>query len=1198
MVLKALEIHGFKSFPDKTVLRFDQGMTAVVGPNGSGKSNISDAIRWVLGEQSTKSLRGSKMEDVIFNGTARRKAMGFAEVSLIIENRGRELDFDADDVKVTRRYYRSGESEYLLNNATVRLKDVQMLFMDTGLGRDGYSIIGQGRIGDVVSSKSEERREIFEEAAGIAKYRYRKTEAERRLKGAEENLTRLRDIVQELEERVGPLKIQSEKAKKYLTYAGEKRELEIGLWLHTLETSTDALRELDGKLELARTQYDEAGEAMEAVEAEIEQINEHARQLEVQMDEARRGAQALEEEAVRCESQVAVKENDIYHNRENQERLREEIARSDEGGRSLEADIAAQQEQAAQKEEDIRRAESEQMTLSEEMERLARSSDDVTGQMEALSRTASDLALKLSDIRVKAVTSESSLTEITMRLSQLTAGVALRHQQREEAARRRRECEEQLRACQGRAEELQNAVKGYEMRAASRRSRLDAARQEAETLRLDAEEKRRRVRLLEDLEKNMEGFAGSVKAVMKQAERGALRGILGPVSRLVDTDPAYALAVETALGAAAQNLVCQREEDAKRGIAYLKESKAGRATFLPLTSVKGSLLSERGLSAEPGFVGLAAELVKCEEQYEGVVRSLLGRTAVAEDLDYAVTMARKYGYRFRVVTLDGQVVNAGGSLTGGSHVKNAGLLSRRTQIDTLQQEAQALRDKAEAAAEKLRTAQQEAAAVEAELSGAKGELATAQEDGIRFEAELRRLREQEEAAEKAVAEYAGEIETLSARAEECRALKAQAEEEAAGVQKEKEEAEAELSRLTDGRQELSGRREELSARLAESKLAVLSLRKEIEAHRSAVQEFQARQADAAGRVGEWQAQITALDEKNAAVEEEIAELHRRAAELRQQAAGSGDTVRRLQETRAEGERRQTELRRRSRDKAEERENLGREAARLEEKCAAVRKESDDVLRRLLEEYELTRSEAEAVAVPVEDPAGASRRLAELKNQIRALGSVNVEAIEEYKEVSQRYEFLSAQVEDVETSRKELLRLIGDLTVQMREIFLDRFRQINYHFGLVFGELFGGGKAELKLTDPEDILSSGIEMHVQPPGKVILNMEVLSGGEKALVAISLFFAILKVSPSPFCVLDEIEAALDDVNVDRYAAYIRRMTDKTQFIVITHRRGTMEEADVLYGVTMQERGVSKLLELRASEVEERLGMTMDRETPAAN
>lgn len=512
-----------------------------------------------------------------------------------------------------------------------------------------------------------------------------------------------------------------------------------------------------------------------------------------------RGAQALEEEAVRCESQVAVKENDIYHNRENQERLREEIARSDEGGRSLEADIAAQQEQAAQKEEDIRRAESEQMTLSEEMERLARSSDDVTGQMEALSRTASDLALKLSDIRVKAVTSESSLTEITMRLSQLTAGVALRHQQREEAARRRRECEEQLRACQGRAEELQNAVKGYEMRAgfppqppgcrpagggnpaAGRGGKAPSGPPAGGSGKEYGGLCRQRQGCYE-----ASGTGGPARYLGARVPLGGYRSRLRPGG---GDRP----------GARRRRIWCaSREEDAKRGIAYLKESKAGRATFLPLTSVKGSLLSERGLSAEPGFVGLAAELVKCEEQYEGVVRSLLGRTAVAEDLDYAVTMARKYGYRFRVVTLDGQVVNAGGSLTGGSHVKNAGLLSRRTQIDTLQQEAQALRDKAEAAAEKLRTAQQEAAAVEAELSGAKGELATAQEDGIRFEAELRRLREQEEAAEKAVAEYAGEIETLSARAEECRALKAQAEEEAAGVQKEKEEAEAELSRLTDG----------------------------------------------------------------------------------------------------------------------------------------------------------------------------------------------------------------------------------------------------------------------------------------------------------------------------------------------------------------------------------------------------------------
>ena len=731
------------------------------------------------------------------------------------------------------------------------------------------------------------------------------------------------------------------------------------------------------------------------------------------------------------------------------------------------------------------------------------------------------------------------------------------------------------------------------MRLQSRRTRLDAAKQEADRLRLDAEEKRRRVRLLEDLEKNMEGFAHSVKTVMKQAERGALRGILGPVSRLIETRPETALAVETALGAAAQNVVCEREDDAKRGISYLKESGGGRATFLPLTSVRGNLLSEKGLENEPGFVGLGADLVDCDPRYEGVVRSLLGRTAVTEDLDYAVAIARKYSYRFRVVTLDGQVVNAGGSLTGGSSVKNAGLLSRRAEIERLQGEASALVKEAQAAADKLRQATQEYAASEAELTGTKGELATVQEDRIRFEAELRRLREQDEANTRAVKEFAAEIDVLNLRGEECRQNAAKAAEEAERIQARQAEAEAELSRLTGGRQELSGRREELSARMADSKLAVVACHKEIEAAQAAAEELSARRQDAEGRAGELRERIASLRQSNTDIEEKISEALARSEQLRGQASASEQTVQELAARRTAGEQKQTELRRLSREKAEERERLSRETARLEEKCTAVRHQSDELIRRLLEEYELTRSEAEEIARPVEDAPAAGRRLNELKGKIRALGSVNVEAIEEYKEVSERYEFLSAQVADVETSRAELLRLIGDLTVQMREIFLERFKQINYHYGIVFQELFGGGRAELKLTDPDDILNSGIEMHVQPPGKVILNMDVLSGGEKALVAIALFFAILKVSPSPFCVLDEIEAALDDVNVDRYAGYLKRMTDNTQFIVITHRRGTMEEADVLYGVTMQEQGVSKLLELRASEVEQKLGLKLDNE-----
>lgn len=1189
MVLKSLELQGFKSFPDKTVLAFGQGMTAVVGPNGSGKSNISDAIRWVLGEQSTKSLRGAKMEDVIFNGTAARRPVGFAEVSLVIDNADRRLEFDADEVKVTRRYYRSGDSEYLINNATVRLKDVQMLFMDTGLGRDGYSIIGQGRIGDIVASKSDDRREIFEEAAGIAKYRYRKNEAERRLASTEDNLLRLRDILQELEERVGPLAEQAEKAKQFLTFAGEKKELEIGLWLHTLESSREAMRELNSKLELARTQYDGAGDAIDEIEAAVERIARDAQDIAVQIEEVRRGAQSLEEEAARCDGEVAVLRNDIFHNGESIARIHGEIKQARAGGEQTDSEIRAREEEAAARRADITAAEADQLRLSEELDGLSRSTDEVSGQMETLSAKAADIALRLADIRVKSVTAESSLSEITRRLSALTEEEAARLARQTAARAEEAECAEALAACGERVESLQNAAKGYELRLQKRAERREALKLEADRLGLDAEEKRRRAKILEDLERNMEGFANSVRTVMKQAERGALRGIRGPVTRLIETAPEHALAIETALGAATQNIVCETEDNAKRAIAYLKDNNAGRATFLPLSSVKGPLLSEPGLEKENGFVGLAASLVRCEESYEGVVRSLLGRTVVAEDMDYAVAIARKYRYRFRVVTLDGQVVNAGGSMTGGSSVKNAGLLSRRAEIEKIRAQAAELAAKAEAARENWKAAAQEAAAVEAELSGARGELATAQEDRIRFEAELRRLQELAQQSERAAAAAAAEMEALRVRSEECRRLSAEAEQEAVAARADKEAVESELSALSGGRQELTDRREALSEQLAEHKLRIVGYRKEIEAALAAAEALRARREDAAGREEALVAQITELEQANKGIEERIAGLLDQAQALRARAADTGRQVEALVTRRAAGEQEQTALRRRSRDKAEEREHAGREVARFEEKAAALEKESDDVVRRLYEEYELTRMEAEAVAKPIEDAAKAGRRLAELKNRIRALGSVNVDAIEEYKEVSERYEFLGAQVKDVEVSKAELEKLIGELTVQMREIFLERFKQINYHFGQVFSELFGGGRADLSLTDPDDILHSGIEMQVQPPGKVILNMDALSGGEKALAAIALLFAILKVSPSPFCVLDEIEAALDDVNVDRYAAYLRRMSKETQFIVITHRRGTMEEADVLYGVTMQEQGVSKLLELRASEVEAKLGLT---------
>ncbi len=1190
MILKALEIHGFKSFPDKTVLQFSDGITAVVGPNGSGKSNISDAIRWVLGEQSSKSLRSSKMEDVIFNGTTVRKPMGYAEVSLIISNEDRALDFDADDVKVTRRCYRSGASEYLLNNAAVRLKDIQMLFMNTGLGRDGYSIIGQGRIDSIVSSKSHERREIFEEAAGIAKYRYHKNEAERRLQAAEDNLVRLRDILQELESRVGPLAQQCEKAKKFLTYAGEKKELEIGLWLRTMSESRNVLRELDAKLELARTQYEKVGEVQDDFEQEIERIALSAQQLSVEMDEIRRKAQELLEQAAQHDSSIAVLQNDIAHNNENIARMEGEILTADDGNRHIDEDIEARRAQITEKENAIKEAEQHQLKLSEEMENLSKNSETVAGKMEELSQKANNVALSLSDLRVQVSTGESSLSEITLRLSQVTAAIALRTEQNRKTDEELKACENDLKICNENIESLQNTVNGYQMRYDARIGKVETAKAQADKLKLDAEEKARRARLLAELERNLEGFAQSVKTVVKQAESGHLRGIHGPVSRLIRAEADYALAVETALGAAAQNLVCDKDEDAKRAIRYLKENNGGRVTFLPLSNIRGNRLAEK-LDNEVGFVGLAVDLVTYDAAYAEIAKNLLGRTAVAEDMDYATAIARKYGYKFRVVTLDGQVVNAGGSLTGGSNIKGAGLMSRHAEITRLQEEAKTLTAKAETAAQEYARLQQDIAAVEAALSGAKGELITAGEDRIRCEGEVRRLGELLTSGENAVKEFTAEIETLNNRAAEAKQMSADAMAAIEKTNAEKEAIEAEIEEISGGRRELSDRRETLSAEIAQSRLDALAAQKEIESIHQAIADLEARRSDADGHRQNLLAQIELLKLANTDIESKITAVQADAQALRDKASASNSEIELLVQKRQEGEAEQTRLRQQSREKNEERERLGQEVVRLEEKQVSIQKQADDLTRRLYEEYELTRMEAEAIAKPIEDAAEANRRVTELKNKIRALGSVNVEAIEEYKEVNERYQFMKTNVEDVENSRNELLKQIEDLTVHMREIFIERFKQINYYYGIVFSEMFGGGKGELRLADPDDILNSGIDMYIQPPGKVILNLDALSGGEKALSATALLFAILKVTPSPFCVLDEIEAALDDVNVDRYAAYLRRMCEKTQFIAITHRRGTMEEADTLYGVTMQERGVSKLLELRASEVEEKLGLKLD-------
>ncbi len=1192
MRLNSLEIQGFKTCPDKPTLSFDDGITAVVGPNGSGKSNISDAIRWVLGEQSTRSLRCDRMEELIFNGTPHRKAQGFAEVTLTIDNSERQLPFDNDTVAVTRRYYRSGESEYLLNKVNVRLRDINDLFMDTGLGRDGYSMVGQGKIDSIVAARSEDRREIFEEAAGISRYRYRKQESESRLQKAEDNLLRLQDILSELEERVEPLRIQSEKALQYLEFAGEKKTLEIGLWLHTLEKSGRVLREQDDKILLAQNDHSQAEEEITRIDGEIDKVYTESTRCTAKVDETRQEISRLEESATRKDGEVSVLENDIFHNKETVERLLKEIEQSSSSGEALDGQIEEKKLQIEEKSAEITKQEESVQDCERELSELRLHMSETGGKIADYSRELSALTSRSTEARIQVSAAATSMEEIRFRQENIQESLAERRSRREKALEEQREYKDMLADTEAKIGALGNAVQGYEMRLESRRRKVEDNRKKVEKLHLDAEERSRRAHLLEELERNLEGFSQSVKVVMREVKRGSLSGIRGPVSRLIQTPEEYAVAIEIALGPAMQNIVVETEQDAKRAIQLLKQRDSGRATFLPLSTIRGRVLEEKGLEECPGFVGIAGELCRCEPEYTGILHSLLGRIAVAEDLDSAVAIARRFGYRFRIVTLDGQVVNAGGSLTGGSLNRNSGLLSRTSEIERFRKEAEELRKKEEEASELLKTAREEVAREEASLSASRGELSTAQEDKVRLEAVLRNLEDSFLNLDKDEKALAEESAAGEARLSELSAQKSKGEEAIAVFTASMEDLQAKLSEISGSRDEQNRQSDAIAGRMQEIRMGILSLEKDRDSLLAAVEDLERRKQDHAGRTQELRSEIQAVEAATVLLGVRIDNLKKEADALRQEAKNKGDSIEELNRRRMELEKETAELRVKQREASDQREKAGHELARLEERRDNLQKEYDAIISRLWEEYELTRREAEEIGAKIEDPSKAQKRLGELKNKIRALGPVNPGSVEEYKEVKERYDFLKAQIEDVEKSREELRNMISDLTRQMRELFITRFRMINENFGKTFKELFGGGEAEISLSDPENILTCGIEIHVQPPGKIVHNLESLSGGEKALVAISLYFAIMRVNPPPFCVMDEIEAALDDVNVDRFANYLRRMNRNTQFIVITHRRGTMEEADVLYGVTMQDEGISSLLELRTAEVEQKLGISASR------
>ena len=1179
MRLKELEIQGFKSFPDKTKITIGEGITGVVGPNGSGKSNISDSIRWVLGETSSKQLRGSgKMEDVIFGGTQSRGAMGFASVALTIDNSDHGLDMDADEVTIGRRYYRSGESEYSINGQNVRLKDVYELLLDTGIGRDGYAIVGQGRIAEIVGAKSAERREIFEEASGIAKYRYRKNEAERRLEAAEGNLERLRDILGELEKRVGPLKRDSEKAQQFLELSERRKSLEVTLWVDAIRRANDTVRDQQRKFEAAQADYERLSRQLDEFDEKSAALREEAQQLVLQVEQANADIRAVTEANAGSESEIAVLKNESEHSRFRIDEATGELERAGQGRQSIETEAAGHKAaieklhgEVAALDARVAELRAELRALEEKAAASGQRRDVIDAAIARLQDTATAAKVRAASAQSAKEAAAQRLDEAKQQAVELENSAAAAEEEKRRAERRLKDAEEAV-------TRNDNIKAGLKLKLESRRRQQAEAADALQKADKERSNTSQRIHILEDLERNMDGYQQSVKAVMRAAAGRRLRGIIGPVAGILTVEKGYETAIETALGFALQNIVVEDQGCARAAIGFLKDERAGRATFLPLDTVQGSRFTGR----LTGTAEVAADLVKCDPRYQHIIDNLLGRIIVVEDLSEASTVAKNLGYRNRIVTLDGQVINAGGSFTGGSTARSVGVFSRKQELDELRTRLVKLEKKRADAEKELEARKAEVDNLTAQLSGAEAEGMNASSERLRASLELDRLTAAVAQHEENTRSLAAEIEAQQAAVTQNETACAEAEAAQGKAEAELNTYNAELAELGESTGSLTAERERITNELSENQMQRLANEKDIGLHEAALEGLQSRTGEAEARARELNAAIEAAKAKIEANALKIAEIERTRGENKEKIAAAEETIRTANAARMEKEAAVARLGQENRALTDERERMSGEMARLAERRTAAENELNDTNTKLWEEYQLTAGEAKELCVEFESLTELRRSVAEVRGKIRGLGNVNVGAIEEYKEVKERYDFLKAQVTDVEKAKSELTRMIAELCSEMEELFTTNFKQINTHFQQIFKELFGGGHARLYLSDESNVLESGIEIEVSPPGKVIKNLSALSGGEQALVAISIYFAILNVNPAPFCFLDEIEAALDDVNVARYAQYLRRMTDHTQFIVITHRRGTMEAADVLYGVTMQEDGVSKILRLDLDKV----------------
>jgi len=1215
LYLKSLEMQGFKSFPDKTKLVFENetevnlvndgvahGVTVIVGPNGSGKSNIADAMRWVLGEISSKSLRGSKMEDVIFGGADSRRPMGYAEVSVTFDNRGdfAKLDCPYDEVTVTRRYYRSGDSEYFINRKGVRLKDIYELFMNTGVGRDGYSIIGQGRIAEMVSRKSEERRSVFEDASGIAKYRYKKNEAERKLKTTEENMTRANDIFLEVSAQVVPLQKEAEKAKKAIELMENKKRADVSLWLYDTEKLRGELSAAEEAMQHAAFDLQMAEDGIQSLEAQNAKLFEASQGSKKESEELLTQIREQTEQCHTLESEYRVAENTISH-------AKELIAATQGSVGGTEKALQNEMEASAKHTARIAELQNTEEELQKEQEKLTLEQTHLSVKSSELE---AQVAQALEDIRAL----ENEAVDVKVRISVLenaknsdtdknSSALTELEGYRKVSAELEEQCgvkERAVAAYDAEITGIDGEISKFEqaLSDASANLKNTTARLNNETFRRDSVSQR--ISTFKSMEEHFEGYSNAVRYVMKQYGEGKITDahgvpcgtIYGPLSKVISVDDKYLTAIEIALGANLQNIVVEDEATAKAAMYTLKRGEAGRATFFPLTSMKASAPTREITDAAgfEGYIGVASDLVKAEAKFSDVLASLLGRTVVFDNIDHATVMAKSLHYRVRAVTLDGQQINAGGSFTGGSVRTGSGILSRAGEIKRLETElaernatVKTLEQETAKLQEAVQNLEDEKFSAEdrRELIGVLRNTENGQLDQLRAKLDanntlLNKLRADMQEYENAKAKYEEDIEVLSAEEKSLRHR---------------------IREMSDFRSEKDAERgdvilrlDEIAKGLTELYIRVSETQKDIEtaqmlknASEERMEGFNREMMTLAGRINTQTEQIRLTTE--------AMEANRLAYD------SATKQLERLNEKRStvekdnfEFERKLNELNAKLRDRMNQKELIFREYTKCEAKLASLRDTQDKLSTKLWDDYELTRSDAVALGYPPVTKENRSEMLAlqtECRNKLRVMGSVDLDAVNKYEEVKARYDYLNGQLTDLEKARKELNGIIEQLESEMKTSFVDSFNKINENFGRVFSELFGGGSAELSLSDPENVLESGIEIKAAPPGKIIKNLMQLSGGEQAFIGVALFFAILQVNPTPFCILDEIEAALDEVNVERLAQYIKRYSHGTQFIMITHRRGTMAAADRLYGVTMPEHGISKVLMLDVNDISKKEG-----------